>query len=161
MANKVYNILVVCTGNICRSPMAEGMLKKVLPDQMAGRVAISSAGTHALHGNMASPHAIEVMQGLGIDINGHRARQLSNTLVRSSNLILVMEKFHLRLVKLKSMLSPARVRMLTAYEDNQERPYDVPDPMGEGIEAYEASAAIIHHCIKGVYAYLDTIIETR
>ena len=158
MTNEAYNILVVCTGNICRSPMAEGMLKKDLPERLAGRVAIASAGTHALHGNRASPHAIEVMQGMGIDISGHRARQLSNTLVRSSNLIVVMEKSHLRLVKLKSMLSPTRARMLTAFEDNQERPYDVPDPMGEGIEAYEASAAIIHHCTRGVYAYLDTIL---
>ncbi len=105
MVNEVYNILVVCTGNICRSPMAEGMLKKKLPKRLAGQVAISSAGTHALHGNRAQPHAIEVMQGFGIDIDGHRARQLSSALIRSSDLVLVMEKYHLRWVKVKSMLS--------------------------------------------------------
>ena len=160
MAKDSYNILVVCTGNICRSPMAEGILKTNLPERLAGRVAISSAGTHALHGNMAQPHAIEVMQGLGIDITRHRARQLSRALVRSSDLILVMETFHLRPVKMKSMLSPAKVRMLTAYEANKE-PYDIPDPMGKGITAYEDSAAIINNCVKGVYAYLDTIIKTR
>ena len=159
MTNNSYNVLVVCTGNICRSPMAEGMLKKKLPERLAGRVTISSAGIHALHGNMAQPHALEVMQGVGIDISGHRARQLSSTLVRSSNLILVMEKFHLRLVKMKSMLNPVKVRMLTRFEANGE-PYDVPDPMGGGITVYEASAVIIHNCVKGVYAYLDTIIKT-
>ena len=157
MTNDAYDILVVCTGNICRSPMAEGMLKKELPDRFAGRVAISSAGTHALHGNMAQPFAIEVMRGLGVDISRHRARQLSGAQVRSSDLVLVMEKFHLRLVRVRSMLSPVKVRMLTAYEDNPE-PYDVPDPMGKGIAAYEASAAIINNCVKGVYAYLDTVI---
>ena len=159
MANEVYNILVVCTGNICRSPMAEGMLKQNLPKRLAGQVAISSAGTHALHGNRAQPHAIEVMQGYGIDINGHRARQLSGALIRSSDLVLVMEKFHLRQVKVKSILSSVRVRMLTVYDANGE-PYDVPDPMGEPITAYEASAAIIDNCVKGVTAYLDTIIKT-
>lgn len=159
MANEVYNILVVCTGNICRSPMAEGLLKKNLPERLAGQVEISSAGTHALHGNRAQPHATAVMQGVGIEIDGHRARQLSSTLIRSSDLILVMEKFHLRWVKAKSMLSRVQVRMLTVY-DAQGEPYDVPDPMGEPITAYEASAAIINNCVKGVYAYLDTIIKT-
>lgn len=156
MANDLRNILIVCTGNICRSPMAEGMLKKSLPERLKGKVAISSAGTHALHGNMAQPHAIEVMLGAGIDIRGHRARQLSSGLVRSSDLILVMEKFHLRQVKMKSMLSPVNVRMLTAFDPGGE-PYDVPDPMGKGIAAYQASAAIIDNCVKGVCAYLDAI----
>jgi protein-tyrosine phosphatase len=139
--------------------MAEGMLKKNLPEGLAGKVMISSAGTHALHGNMAQPHAIAVMQGYDIDIRGHRARQLSSSLVRSSDLVLVMERFHLKLVKVRSMLSPVKVRMLTAYEANGE-PYDVPDPMGESITAYETSAAIIQNCVKGVYAYLATIIKT-
>jgi protein-tyrosine phosphatase len=159
MAEENYNILVVCTGNICRSPMAEGMLKKNLPERLAGKVMISSAGTHALHGNMAQPHAIAVMQGFDIDIRSHRARRLSGSLVRSADLILVMEKVHLRLVRMRSMLSPVKVRMLTAYEVNG-KPYDVADPMGGSITAYEASAAIIHNCVKGVYAYLDTIIKT-
>lgn len=158
MGKKNYNILVVCTGNICRSPMAAGMLKKNLPERLAGKVIVSSAGTHALHGNMAQPHAIAVMRGFDIDISGHRARQLSGTMVRSSDLILVMERFHLKLVKAKSMFSPAKASMLTAYEVNGE-PYDVPDPMGGPISAYEASAAIIDKCVKGVYAYLDTIIK--
>ena len=159
MANDAYNILVVCTGNICRSPMAEGMLKKDLPARLAGRVTVSSAGTHALHGNMAQPHAIEVMQGLGIDISRHRARQMSGALIRNADLILVMEKFHLRLVRVRSMFSSTKVNMLTAYEANTE-PFDVPDPMGKGIAAYETSAAIIKNCVKGVYAYLDTIVKT-
>ena len=160
MSNKPYNILVVCTGNICRSPMVEGILKGRLPEQLAGRVAISSAGTHALHGNRAQPYAIEVMQGFGVDISGHRARLLSRTLVASADLILVMERFHLKFVKMKSFLNSVSIRLLTEYDPDKE-PYDVPDPLGEPIAAYEASARIIDNCVKGIHAYLDTIFRNE
>ncbi len=160
MPDDTYNILVVCTGNICRSPMAEGMLINSLPAGLVGRVAISSAGTHALHGNQAQPHAIAVMQAIGVDISGHRARQLSGTLVRSSDLVLAMETFHLKLIKMKSLFSPARARLLTEFSADGDR-HDVPDPMGAPVASYEASAAIIDSCVKGVYAYLEKIFKTR
>jgi len=158
MSNNPYNILVVCTGNICRSPMAEGMLNGRLSEQIAGRVAISSAGTHAFHGNQAQPYAIEVMQGFGMDISGHRARLLSRTMVASADLILVMEKSHFKFVKMKSLFNTVSIRLLTEFDPDRE-PYDVPDPMAEPIEAYENSARIIDKCVKEVHAYLDMIFR--
>jgi protein-tyrosine-phosphatase len=97
-------------------------------------------------------------RGFGVGINGHRTRVLIRTMVASADLILVMEKFHLKFVKMKSFLNSVSIRLLTEYDPDKE-PYDVPDPLGEPIEAYEASARIIDNCFKGVHAYLDTVFR--
>jgi protein-tyrosine-phosphatase len=95
-----------------------------------------------------------------VGISGHRARVLSRTMVTSADLILVMEKFHLEFVKMKSFLNSVSIRLLTEYDSDKE-PYDVSDPLGEPIESYEASARIIDNCVKGVHAYLDTIFRNE
>lgn len=85
----INEILIICVGNICRSPMAEGLMKASLPGW-----AISSAGMGALVGQPAEPVAIGLMRERGIDISGHRARQLDMDMMYGSDLILVMEKSH-------------------------------------------------------------------
>lgn len=87
------SIVVVCTGNICRSPMAEALLRRQLPGH--GR-AIVSAGTHALTGAPADPLAVELMREHGVDIGAHRAQQLTGALLAQSDLLLVMEQNHVR-----------------------------------------------------------------
>lgn len=82
----IRRVLVVCVGNICRSPMAEGLLQRALPD-----LQISSAGLAALVGHSADPIAVQIMAEQGIDIGAHRARMVSDALVRNSDLILVMD----------------------------------------------------------------------
>jgi len=82
----IQRILVVCIGNICRSPMAEGLLKLALPD-----VQISSAGISAKVGHGADPIAVHIMAELGIDISRHRARMLTDVIARDADLILVMD----------------------------------------------------------------------
>jgi len=87
----IEQVLMVCVGNICRSPMAEGMFRAALPHPDSIRVA--SAGVAALVGRPAEPFAIELLAEQGIDISGHRARQIDLRMIRSSDLILVMEPF--------------------------------------------------------------------
>tara|TARA_R110002073_G_scaffold192387_1_gene351160 strand:+ start:1584 stop:2015 length:432 start_codon:yes stop_codon:yes gene_type:complete len=79
------NILVVCVGNICRSPMAEAILKQQYPQKT-----IDSAGVSAVVGNGADPNVITVMSELGIDMSGHIAKQIDETLVMRADLILTM-----------------------------------------------------------------------
>lgn len=79
------NILVVCVGNICRSPIAEVLLKEQYPHKV-----IDSAGLSAVVGNGADPHALTVMSAVGLDMSAHIAKQIDETLVRRAELILTM-----------------------------------------------------------------------
>src|SRR5687767_1633838 len=80
------NILVICIGNICRSPMAEALLKRALPG-----CNVKSAGLGALTGRGADPLSIQLMEEQGIDIKCHVAQQLSQALVSEAEVILVMD----------------------------------------------------------------------
>lgn len=79
------NILVVCVGNICRSPMAEALLKKRFPDKN-----IDSAGVGALVGHSADPAAIKIMEEQNIDITTHLAKQIDENLAHKADLIFTM-----------------------------------------------------------------------
>lgn len=86
-------ILFVCTGNICRSPMAEGLLKAMQSD-----FSVSSAGVSSVDGWNATPEAIEVMREKGIDISGHSARQVTGDMIDDADLILTMTTRHKKLL---------------------------------------------------------------
>ena len=89
------SILVVCTGNICRSPIAEGLLRDALAVRFGERTPeVSSAGTMGWEGSTAMPESIEVASELGSDIAGHRARELRQPLVAGSSLVVTMAGEH-------------------------------------------------------------------
>lgn len=149
----MYHILTVCTGNICRSPMAEGLLKHLLPPQIKNQITVSSAGTHGLHGHQASPLAVEALEAWGIDIKSHRARQISRDLVRRSNLILTMEKMHFDMVRSSLLFNKSRVKLLTHFGPSHMAP-EVEDPYGQPLEAYQKCLKVLHPCINGVIRWL-------
>jgi len=154
-----YHILVVCTGNICRSPMAEGMMKAMLPQKLAKHgINVYSAGTHAIHGNQPSAFAVQVMQTCGIDIGGHRARMLTKAMVKEADLILVMEKAHMTYIRFMPFFGMQKVRLISEF-DKERDPYDLPDPIGGNFEMYRASALLLKTCVKGVRAYLENTID--
>ncbi|HZJ15005.1 MAG TPA: low molecular weight protein arginine phosphatase, partial [Chthoniobacteraceae bacterium] len=87
------HVLFVCTGNICRSPMAEGLFREAA--RQFGDIKVSSAGVGAIHGQMPSSHAIEVLRPLGIDISRQRSQPLSDELVAQATHIFAMTRGHL------------------------------------------------------------------
>ncbi|MGU3415475.1 low molecular weight protein-tyrosine-phosphatase Wzb [Enterobacteriaceae bacterium C23F] len=122
-------ILVVCVGNICRSPTAERLLKHYLPS-----LNVESAGLGALVGKGADESATSVAAAHHISLDGHCARQLSGRMCREYDLILTMEKSHI--ARLCEIAPEMRGKvMLFGHWDNER---EIPDPYRKSRDAFEA-----------------------
>ena len=92
----VFSVMFVCFGNLCRSPMAEGLAREViaLEHPRGGRVLVESAGLAAMDGERAAHEAVRTLAARGIDISGHRARTVTREMLARSDLVLAMEDRH-------------------------------------------------------------------
>jgi protein-tyrosine phosphatase len=151
---------MVCTGNICRSPMAEGLLHHLLPSHLKAVVSVRSAGTHGLYGNRAEPFAVRAAAAYGADISGHRARMLDAGMIRSADLVLAMEREHLEGINNLLFLRCKYADLIGAYANLPEAP-EIRDPYGHAFEAYETSAAAIVDCIPGLIDHIRRQVEQK
>jgi protein-tyrosine phosphatase len=160
---KVFEILIVCTGNVCRSPMAEGILRALLDrHEMSGRARVRSAGTWASSGAAASPNAIVVAETKGISLTEHRSRPLSRSLIRESDLILVMEPVHLEEVLAQEPEAEGRTFLLNRFADPEEGdPAGVEDPFGGSEAAYESAFGELDHLLRVALPRILVRIQDR
>ena len=148
-----FSVIMICTGNICRSPMAEGILRTMLPAFLKPTVHVGSAGTQGLHGNRAEPFAIEAAAFYGADIGDHRARMLDSQLVKSADLILVMENHHLDVIGDMLFFRCKYARLLGDFAMDR-KIGQIEDPYGGPLSAYQACARDIVACMPGLIDHI-------
>ena len=133
------SILIVCTGNICRSPIGERYLRNLLPDKK-----IDSAGTGALIEHAADDSAIKVAKNHGLSLEGHHSRQFTSSLGRQYDLILAMEKSHIEQI---GNIAP-EVRGKTMLFGHWLEQRDIPDPYRKSDEAFLSVYKLIEQAGK-------------
>jgi protein-tyrosine-phosphatase len=131
-------ILFVCTGNTCRSALAEAIARKVIIERGLSEVDIQSAGTSAWDGAPASDGALLVGMERNLDLGQHRAQTLTRELVRDADLVLAMGPHHLE--RIEALGGGGRAYLLTDFASRGLSARPVNDPIGGELELYRATA---------------------
>ncbi|NQT95967.1 MAG: low molecular weight protein arginine phosphatase [Candidatus Omnitrophica bacterium] len=129
----IKRILVVCTGNACRSPMAEGFLKQYLKPENGFEVI--SAGISAIAGLVPTPEAVEVMKEEDIDISSYSSNPFSEEFAKAADIILVMSKMHKELISERLPEARDKVCLYKEFAKIEDK-NGVDDPIGQSIAVY-------------------------
>jgi protein-tyrosine-phosphatase len=151
------HVLFVCSGNICRSPFTEELLRRTLARVGKKGILVSSAGTLGISGRPASGHSLTVGREHGIDLSSHRSRPLGAGALRKADLVVVMERAHHHLIEEEWPEEATKVRLLREYEsgDGAGSPRDLFDPIGHPLEDYRTCASIMARCVENLARRLD------
>lgn len=134
------HVIFVCTGNTCRSPMAEALLRR-----KNGNHTVSSAGLSVLYPTPATENANKVMQEYGLDLSAHRSRQLTDKMVAEADLILTMTSGHQAVLRTIFPSAAEKTYTLASYAGQS---FEIEDPFGGDVELYRECAASIAKCIE-------------
>ena len=126
------NILFVCTGNTCRSPMAEGLFKKMIADKNIDNISCSSAGLFAMTGDEVTPDAVKACERFAVDISAHRARRITSYVLDETDKFVCMTPDH-----------AASLAMYVPTEKIYVLGGGIPDPFGSNLETYIKTANYI------------------
>ncbi|MBI2094775.1 MAG: low molecular weight protein arginine phosphatase [Candidatus Omnitrophica bacterium] len=143
------NILFVCTGNSCRSVMAEGLFRKMTADR-PGEFTVGSAGISAVDGFAPTPATIEAMEREGVDVSDHRSRRLTADMICVADKIYVMEEIHRRAVLRLAPQAGPKVFLLGQFAPaggNAPDLRDIPDPIRMSEDFYRNVLAVIRDCM--------------
>ena len=143
-------VVFVCTGNSCRSPMAEGYLNHFLGERSGKDVRAVSAGTSAIPGYPPTPEAAAVMAEDAVDITAHRTRKLTGELVAEASVIVAMAESHMDAVVALDPGAVGKVYLLRDFSGAKSADRNIRDPIGHSIETYRAVRDEIKKLVKNL-----------
>jgi protein-tyrosine-phosphatase len=148
-------ILFVCTGNTCRSNMAEALAGRLLEDRFGagGNIEVCSAGLAAEPEEAATPYAVEAMAWKGIDMSDYRASLLTREMVQEADLVLTMTRGHLEQL---NILFPGYHKKAFTLADFAGSGSDIADPIGQSLDVYRQCACCLEELISRV---LDKLVD--
>ena len=146
----VKTILFVCTGNICRSPMAEGLMRHFLKGRKD--IAVLSAGVNAQRGNRASQQSVIALSEEGIDLNAFRSQPVTEGLIARCTHVITMTQDHKRLLNLFFPEHESKIWVLGEFTPAGG---DVPDPIGQGVPIYKRCRDVIKSALAQILTFVD------
>ena len=145
----LMHVLFICTGNTCRSPMAEGYFRHLVSERKCKDVSVSSAGIFAGNGEPVTLNSSKALKQIGIDISKHRSRTLTKDMLKDADLIIAMTLSHKNHVGEMSAEALKKTKLLGEYNHVNE---DITDPFGGSSEVY-------FYCLNTMKPLLEKLLN--
>jgi protein-tyrosine-phosphatase len=155
--SRAPSVLFVCTANVCRSPMAMGLLRSKLGDHAAGW-RVESAGTWTRDGELAAQKLIIMLAERGIDLRSHRSRGVSKELLRSFNLILTMERGHKEALQVEF---PQQAGKIHLFSEMVGLVYDIQDPIGGTMEDFRNTLEEVEQILTDGFPRIKQLAQSQ
>lgn len=155
MSGKRTKVIFVCTANICRSPMAERLLRHALDAEPAPlkNLEVLSAGLSAYRDDPASPNSVRALKSVGIPLDDHQSQPLTQGLVDEALAIFCMTESHRTLIQSYFVNLPEHLYLMREWiEDKNQR--EINDPYGQSLDAYEACRDSMVEAIPAILRFL-------
>lgn len=160
-----FLVSFVCTGNICRSPMAEVVARALIAEAgLSDQVSVDSYGTGPwYHGEGANPPAVQALGRRGYDGTKHAARQVDPRTIGSSDLVIALDSGHYQALRRLIGADGPPLRMLRSFDpaSTGRRDLDVPDPFQRGDAAFELALDLVEAACRGLVAELPALLAAR
>lgn len=152
---KTLRIVCICSGNICRSPLAEALARKLLAEAKIPAVVIS-AGTLGIQGRPAARHTVSTAAEIGLDVSSHRSQGVSMPLMRMADRLIIMAPQHEEALLRQDPSLASKIVRLWEYARDEERPTlaEIPDPVSQDIAVFRRARALIEDGLNAWVAAL-------
>ncbi|MEX0907690.1 MAG: low molecular weight protein arginine phosphatase [Gemmatimonadota bacterium] len=151
-----YNLLFVCTGNTCRSPMAEAIATGLLSERGWTHVEVRSAGISAADGSPATREAVDVSREQGLDLARHASRLVTPELLEWADLVLAMGSSHMR--ALEDLGTGGKAALVSSFLDGDGTGESIADPFGSDIDSYRRTFTELRTAVAAVLDRLEPIL---